>query len=46
MHTKAARNISSYLENPINAYLLIKRLTADWEKVEAIINNINGPRMN
>jgi hypothetical protein len=27
--------VQGYLSNPINAYLLVKRLTTDWKEVEA-----------
>lgn len=36
-HTEAANDISAYLENPINAYLLTKRLTTDWKQVESLM---------
>lgn len=36
-HTEAAADISSYLSNPINAYLLTKRLTSDWKQVENLM---------
>ena len=32
-------NVETYLSNPINAYLLVKRLTTDWQTVESIIND-------
>lgn len=44
-HVKAKDDISGYLGNPINGFLLIKRLTVDWENVEAVIKNISGPSM-
>lgn len=34
-HRKAVENISTYIYNPINAYLLTKRLTMDWKSIEA-----------
>ncbi|XP_050294384.1 prolyl 4-hydroxylase subunit alpha-1 isoform X2 [Anthonomus grandis grandis] len=38
----ARRDTQLYLSNPINAYTLVKRLTADWTQVEALIGtNIN-----
>lgn len=30
----ASANVGEYLSNPINAYLMTKRLTEDWKKVE------------
>ena len=32
-------DVETYLSNPINAYLLVKRLTTDWQTVESIIND-------
>ncbi|KAH1005023.1 hypothetical protein HUJ04_006098 [Dendroctonus ponderosae] len=40
---KAREDAQSYLSNPINAYTLVKRLTADWTQVEALVNtNMNA----
>lgn len=36
-HAEAAKDVSSYLLNPINAYLLTKRLTTDWRDIEQIM---------
>lgn len=36
-HDKASEDIQSYVANPINAYLLVKRLTTDWKQVENLI---------
>lgn len=36
-HEEAAKDVSSYLLNPINAYLLTKRLTSDWKDIEHIM---------
>lgn len=41
-HTEAASDISGYLANPINAYLLTKRLTTDWKQVENLMTNDFG----
>ncbi|XP_014213956.1 prolyl 4-hydroxylase subunit alpha-1 [Copidosoma floridanum] len=41
-HEEAARNIQQYLSNPINAYLLVKRLTTDWRRVEELITEDVG----
>lgn len=35
--------MSKYLANPINAYLLVKRLTADWKQVEGVMTQNTGP---
>ena len=34
MENLAKRDVDSYLTNPVNAYLLVKRLTTDWKLVE------------
>lgn len=31
-----------YVANPVNAYLLIKRLTSDWSYVENMMRNNNA----
>jgi len=36
-HNEAAKDVSGYLLNPINAYLLTKRLTSDWRDLEQIM---------
>ncbi|XP_075211186.1 prolyl 4-hydroxylase subunit alpha-1 isoform X3 [Lycorma delicatula] len=36
-HEEASVDISSYLSNPINAYLLVKRLTSDWKQTESLM---------
>lgn len=41
-HEEASRNIQQYLSNPINAYLLVKRLTTDWKRVEDLITQDVG----
>lgn len=52
-HAEAKKDVSSYLLNPINAYLLTKRLTSDWKDLEKImmmdvgsqfINNVTNYR--
>lgn len=37
-HDEASRDIGSYISNPINAYLLTKRLTSDWSIVEQVMS--------
>lgn len=34
-HEEASQDVQGYLSNPINAYLLVKRLTTDWKAVES-----------
>ncbi|EDW15488.2 uncharacterized protein Dmoj_GI24860 [Drosophila mojavensis] len=36
-HADAASDITAYVSNPINAYLLTKRLTTDWRQVENLM---------
>lgn len=38
-HDKANKDATEYLSNPINAYLLVKRLTSDWEATENFIKD-------
>lgn len=37
-HSEASADISVYLSNPINAYLLTKRLTSDWRSIEDVMS--------
>lgn len=43
-HSEAAADITSYLANPINAFLLTKRLTTDWKEVEGFMSIDVGSR--
>lgn len=36
-HRLASENVGEYLSNPINAYLLVKRLTTDWKTTEKLM---------
>lgn len=36
-HDEASVDVSAYLSNPINAYLLVKRLTNDWKQTESLM---------
>lgn len=42
MYNEASQDVSKYLANPINAYLLVKRLTTDWKDVEAYMTQNSG----
>lgn len=44
-HKEAETDITAYLSNPINAYLLTKRLTSDWVTLENIMSFDVGGRM-
>lgn len=39
LHSIASKDVDSYLANPINAYLLVKRLTTDWQLVEHLLSS-------
>ncbi|XP_017773011.1 PREDICTED: prolyl 4-hydroxylase subunit alpha-1 [Nicrophorus vespilloides] len=41
-HDIASQDMQMYVSNPINAYLLVKRLTTDWKQVEALMNTNVG----
>ncbi|EFX85841.1 hypothetical protein DAPPUDRAFT_208740 [Daphnia pulex] len=43
MYQEASADVSKYLANPINAYLLVKRLTSDWKQVEGVMTQNVGP---
>jgi prolyl 4-hydroxylase len=45
MYQEASADVSKYLANPVNAYLLVKRLTTDWKKVEKVISRNAGSGM-
>ena len=42
MYEEASSDVGKYLANPINAYLLVKRLTADWKQVEGVMTQNVG----
>jgi prolyl 4-hydroxylase len=44
-HHEASEDVSKYLANPLNAYLLVKRLTSDWKKVEGVMTQNAGTGM-
>lgn len=39
LNSVASKDTQSYLSNPVNAYLLVKRLTTDWKLVEYLTFN-------
>ncbi|EDX15015.1 prolyl 4-hydroxylase subunit alpha-1 [Drosophila simulans] len=41
-HSDASNDITAYVSNPINAYLLTKRLTTDWRQVENLMEHDVG----
>ncbi|XP_054711189.1 prolyl 4-hydroxylase subunit alpha-1-like isoform X2 [Uloborus diversus] len=38
LHNVASKDVETFLSNPVNAYLLVKRLTADWKTAENLID--------
>ncbi len=42
MYTEASNDVSKFLANPINAYVLVKRLTTDRKQVENEITQNSG----
>lgn len=38
-HEEASEDVANYLANPINAYLLVKRLTSDWKQTVTLLND-------
>uniref|UniRef100_A0A0P5SXB3 procollagen-proline 4-dioxygenase n=1 Tax=Daphnia magna TaxID=35525 RepID=A0A0P5SXB3_9CRUS len=42
LYHEASADVSKYLANPVNAYLLVKRLTSDWKKVEKVVTQNAG----
>ncbi|XP_024082714.1 prolyl 4-hydroxylase subunit alpha-2 isoform X2 [Cimex lectularius] len=38
-HSVASGDVTNYLSNPINAYLLVKRLITDWKYTETLMND-------
>lgn len=35
----AVENLDEHLSNPINVYVLVKRLTSDWKRLENLLKN-------
>lgn len=42
MYQEASADVSKYLANPVNAYLLVKSLTSDWKKIEGVMSQNFG----
>lgn len=46
-HSEASDDALAYLSNPVNAYLLTKRLTVDWQELENVMNyNVEQSELN
>lgn len=43
IYEEASVDVQKYLSNPINAYLIVKRLTSDWKQVEGVMTQNVGP---
>ena len=43
MYLEVGSDVTKYLANPINAYLLIKRLTTDWNEIEDVMKQNSYP---
>uniref|UniRef100_A0A1B6MIZ2 procollagen-proline 4-dioxygenase n=1 Tax=Graphocephala atropunctata TaxID=36148 RepID=A0A1B6MIZ2_9HEMI len=41
-HEEASRDATHYLSNPLNVFLMVKRLTNDWKDLEGTIKNDIG----
>ena len=44
MYVEASNDVPKYLNNPINAYLLIKRLSSDLRQVESVMKQDSNER--
>jgi len=42
IRTDAASDVERYVGNPLNSYLLIKRLTSDWKEVRELVSAKTG----
>jgi len=42
LYNEASTDVTKYLANPINAYLIVKRLTADWREVQNVMSENLG----
>ena len=42
MYQEASEDVTKYRANPVNAYLLVKRLTSDWNQVEGVMTQNSG----
>ena len=38
IRTEASSDVERYVGNPLNSYLLIKRLTSDWKEVRELVS--------
>ena len=39
IQNRAATDVEKYVGNPINSYLLIKKLTSDWKEVKTLMSS-------
>nr|XP_050048009.1 prolyl 4-hydroxylase subunit alpha-1-like isoform X2 [Dermacentor andersoni] len=45
LHKAASRDGDEFVSNPVNAFLLVKKLTADWKTVSRLMLNTEGKAM-
>ncbi|XP_077540266.1 prolyl 4-hydroxylase subunit alpha-1 isoform X4 [Haemaphysalis longicornis] len=45
LHKAASRDGDEFVANPVNAFLLVKKLTADWKTVSRLMLNTEGKAM-
>ncbi|XP_042903803.1 prolyl 4-hydroxylase subunit alpha-1-like isoform X2 [Parasteatoda tepidariorum] len=42
LYNAANKDVETFLSNPVNAYLLVKRLSADWETTNQIVESLES----
>ncbi|XP_037291677.1 prolyl 4-hydroxylase subunit alpha-1 isoform X1 [Rhipicephalus microplus] len=45
LHKAASRDGDEFISNPVNAFLLVKKLTADWKTISRLMLNTEGKAM-
>ncbi|KAL1418419.1 hypothetical protein MTO96_025920 [Rhipicephalus appendiculatus] len=45
LHKAASRDGDEFVSNPVNAFLLVKKLTADWKTISRLMLNTEGKAM-
>ncbi|XP_076368275.1 prolyl 4-hydroxylase subunit alpha-1-like [Tachypleus tridentatus] len=45
MYQLASQDVDSFLANPVNAYLLVKRLSSDWKNAESLMLGDEGKNL-
>lgn len=44
-HSVASKNTEEFISNPVNAFLLVKKLTADWKAASQLMSSADGKLM-